>query len=588
MPDVQSILNERFRAAMAKALGDAAAGADPAIRPSANPTFGDFQANAAMALGKKLGQKPRDVAQKIVAALDVAGICDKVEIAGPGFVNLHLNAGFLAGAVAAVAADARLGVPVASPALRVALDYSGPNVAKEMHVGHLRSSVIGDAIGRVLEFQGHTVIRQNHMGDWGTQFGMLIQNLMESAGQAGQPESMSIGDLNAFYQASKKRFDEDAEFATRARQRVVALQSGDERTLRLWGVFIEQSKRHFNEVYKRLRVRLTDDDIRAESFYNPMLAETVAELESKGLARESQGALCVFPEGYKNADGDPLPLIIRKSDGGFLYATTDLAAVRYRARDLKADRMVYVTDARQRQHFAMVFKAAAEAGWLARPQGAVSAEHVPFGTVLGEDNKPFKTRSGEVVKLTNLLDEADERAAAVLASKNPDLPAEQRKHVAEVVAIGALKYADLSNDRIKDYVFNWDRMLSFDGNTAPYLQYAFVRIRSIFRKAQAQGLIDAKASSSPSVAEPAERALALKILQFPGVVEGVGQSLEPHRMTTYLYEVASRFHDFFEHCPVLQAPDAPTRAARLALCDLVARVLKQGLELLGIEVVEQM
>ena len=590
MPDPQIILAPLVRRAIGLAFGSAVPDADaidPIIRAAANPEFGDYQANVAMSLAKTLGQKPRDVAQKILEKLEWQGVCDELPgVAGPGFINFKLGRGFLEKQAAAMAADERLAVAQPTQPQTIVVDYSGPNVAKEMHVGHLRSSVIGDAIARVLDFQHNHVIRQNHLGDWGTQFGMLIEYMAHrnaDVAQGKESAGAQISDLNQLYREAKQRFDSDETFAKHARQRVVSLQAGDEDTLEAWRCLIDESKRHFNEVYHRLGVTLTDADVRAESFYNPMLADVVAELEARGLASVSDGAVCVFPPGFVTQEGNPLPLIVRKSDGGYGYGTTDLAALRYRIRELHAQRIVYVTDARQKQHFAMVFKVAEMAGWTA----GVKIEHVPFGTILGEDNKPFKSRSGDTVKLADLLDEAEERAAAVIREKNPDLPAEVQKSVAHAVGIGAIKYADLCNDRIKDYVFSWDRMLSFDGNTAPYLQNAYVRIKSIFRKAEAQSLPPAN-SGAIQAAEPAERALALKLLQLSGVVDAVAQSLEPHRLCTFLYELASLFHHFYEKCPVLAAPDAATRDSRLALCNLTAHVLKQGLGLLGIAVIEQM
>lgn len=579
MSTLQSLLIDRFRSALVAAFGDAHAGVDPMIRPTGNPRFGDYQANVAMSLARLVGSKPREVAQRLVDALQVNDLCDKVEIAGPGFINLFLSGQFLGTMARTMADDPRLGVAPAAARETVVVDYSGPNAAKEMHVGHLRSTIIGDSIVRVLSFLGHRVIRQNHIGDWGTQFGMLIEYLLDQGWTLS--EGRSIEDLNALYRQAKEKFDRDPTFADRARKRVVLLQRGDELTRSVWQRLIAESLAHFNEVYRRLGVLLTDDDVRGESFYNDMLPETVAELEKLGLTRESEGALCVFLPGFVGTDGKPLPLIVRKSDGGYLYATTDLAALRYRVRVLRAQRLIYVTDARQKQHFAMVFKTAEMAGWLT----GVRAEHVPFGAVLGEDGKPFKTRSGETIRLMDLLDEAEERALAIVTEKDPTLDEATRRHVAHVVGIGAIKYADLSSDRVKDYVFSWERMLSFDGNTAPYLQNAYVRIRSIFRKA---GLSGPPTGAEVRVEQPTERALVLSLLQFPTVIDTVAESLEPHRLCTYLYELASAYHQFYEQCPVLSAPDPAVRDSRLVLCDLTARTLAQGLSLLGIDVVERM
>ncbi|MCC7192098.1 MAG: arginine--tRNA ligase [Phycisphaeraceae bacterium] len=597
MPDVLTILTQRCSDALRRAFGEAHAHIDPLIRASANPSgkqFGDYQVNLAMSLAKVIGQKPRDVAEKIVTAFDWQGVCEEAPtIAGPGFINLRLARPLLEAQLADMAGDERLGVPTATHAETVVVDYSGPNVAKEMHIGHFRATVIGDALARVLEFQGHQVIRQNHLGDWGTQFGMLIEHLVEVESSTGKAlDKLPIADLNELYRAAKKRFDEDAGFADRARKRVVALQAGDEKTLRLWRYLIDESKRHFNAAYQRLGIKLTDADVRAESFYNPLLPDVADELESSKLAVHSDGALCVFPPGYQAEDGRPVPVMVRKSDGGYGYDATDLAALRFRIRKLGATRIVYVTDSRQKQHFAMVFAVAKMAGWL---DDTHRAEHVAFGTILGEDGKPFKSRSGDTVKLADLLDEARVRAIAVIARKNSDTTEAQRETIASAIGIGAIKYADLSSDRIKDYVFNWDRMLSFDGNTAPYLINAYVRIKSIFRKAGTQtgsggeGLPQrVEAVPTLIVADSAERALALKLLQYASVIESVAQSLEPHRLCTFLYELASLFHQFYEKCPVLTAPDAATRDARLALCNLVASTLKHGLDLLGIQVIEQM
>jgi arginyl-tRNA synthetase len=581
MPDVQTLLTSRFQTAVAASFGDAHAHIDPLIRPSSAPQHGDYQANLAMSLAKQLALKPRDVAEKIKETAILSDICDKIEIAGPGFINLRLSPAFLNQQINAMAGDERLGVPVASPSQTVVVDYSSPNVAKEMHVGHLRSTIIGDAIARVLSFQGHRVIRQNHVGDWGTQFGMLIEHLI---GIGWKPKGdHSISDLNALYQDAKRHFDSDAVFAEQARNRVVMLQSGDEHTLALWRGLIDESKAHFNEAYARLGVLLKDDDIRGESAYNPALAHVANSLKEKGLASESQGALVLFPDGFKDPEGNPQAMIIRKSDGGYLYATTDLAAARYRINDLHADRIAYVTDARQGDHFAMLFWALRAAKWASEH---VRLDHVPFGMVLGPDKRPYKTREGGTVKLASLLDEAVERALAVINEKNPELPEGERQKTARAVGIGALKYADLSVDRVKDYVFDWDRMLSFDGNTAPYIQNAYVRVFGIFRKggvnpAELQG-------KSIAVAEPAERALAVKLLQLPAVIESVAQSLEPHRLCAFLYDLAAAYHKFFEFCPVLTAPDEATRLSRLRLSSVTARTFRLGLGLLGIEVVERM
>lgn len=576
-----ALLADRFADAITAAFGPEHAGTDPLIRRSQQPQFGDYQANVAMSLAKKVGRSPRDVAAALLEHLQIDDLCSSVEVAGPGFVNLTLRPEAISAALTEAAADGRAGVPTTERPQRVVVDYSSPNVAKEMHVGHLRSTVIGDALVRALTFQGHDVVRQNHLGDWGTQFGMLIEYLAEQ--DWDRQADHSIRDLNQLYQEAQGRFSGDEEFAERARQRVVALQGGDEDTLSLWRQLVAESVRHMEEVYDRLGVMLTPDDIRGESFYNPMLAGVVSELEARGLTVVDDGALCVFPPGFTRRDGEPLPMIVRKSDGGFGYAATDLAAIRYRTTDLEGDRVVYVVDARQSQHFAMVFSVAATAGWLGQSS---TAEHVAFGTILGEDGRPFKTRSGDTVRLVDLLEEAQTRAAAVVEART-DLDPAERASVARAVGIGAVKYADLVNDRVKDYVFAWDRMLAMDGNTAPYLQYAHARIRSIFRRAEAQA--DTSRTFSPAaVAHPAERALALQLLSLAAVVDAVTDTLQPHRLCTYLFELAQAFTTFYEQCPVLRADTPEQRADRLGLCALTAVVLSLGLGLLGIDTPDRM
>jgi len=571
-------LNERFTTALTAAFGPEYAEVDPLIAPAQNPRFGDYQANVAMSLAKSLKQKPRDVAAALIEHLDLAGICEAPQIAGPGFINLTCTTDYLARIASSAAADEHLGVQRVEHPKRVVVDYSSPNVAKQMHVGHLRSTVIGDALARTLEFLGHKVTRQNHVGDWGTQFGMLIENLIE---QGGLTDST---DLTALYKQAKQRFDDDEDFARRARQRVVSLQAGDSDTVEIWQALVNASYTYFQHVYNLLNVSLSVEDIRGESAYNHDLADTVGELEAAGLTRESDGATCIFMDQFKGADDEPLPLIIRKSDGGYLYATTDLAAIRYRVHTLEADRVIYVTDARQKQHFAMVFAAAQRAGWV---DEHIALEHVTFGTVLGEDNKPFKTRSGDTIRLIDLLEEAQQRAAGIVAEKNAELSPDEQQQVAKVVGIGAVKYADLSGDRVKDYVFSWDRMLAMDGNTAPYLQYAYTRIRSIFRKAPGSQAPTSD-GASVEITHDAERALVLKLLQFGPTVGSVSDTLQPHRLCNYLYELASQFSSFYENCPVLRADSDQQRDSRLTLCDLTARTLKQGLGLLGIDVLERM
>jgi arginyl-tRNA synthetase len=565
---------------MAAAFGEEYADVDPVVRRSQSDRFGDFQMNGAMGLAKRVGRPPRDVAAAIVEKVDLSDVAASVEIAGPGFVNVTLLASWLGAAVEAATADVRSGVGSAGVVETVVVDYSSPNVAKEMHVGHLRSTVIGDALVRVLSYVGHRVVRQNHLGDWGTQFGMLIEHLTSVGSDGG-----SIEDLNALYREASERFKADPAFAERARRRVVELQGGDEAALSLWRGLVAESQRHFEAAYEQLGVTVTADDVRGESFYNDMLDDTVAELESLGLLRMDAGALCAFPAGFVGRDGSPLPLIVRKSDGGYGYAATDLAALRYRVRELGATRVAYVVDARQSSHFAMVFAVAEQAGWLGEGPGRARAEHVAFGTILGPDGRPFRTREGDTVRLAELLSEAIERAAAVVAEKSGDLPEQEQRLVARAVGIGGVKYADLANDRVKDYVFDWDRMLAKEGNTAPYLQYAHARIKSMLARAELEGF----AAGGPVVVEhPAERALALQLLGFDEAVQVTALHLEPHRLCTYLFELASAFTTFYEGCPVLRAESDGVRASRLLLAGLTARVLRVGLDLLGIETPDRM
>ena len=586
MPDPHAALSSVIGDAIEAAFGADHADVDPVLRLATNPKFGDYQANVAMPLGKALGQNPREVAAEIVSHLSAAGLCSSVEVAGPGFINLRLDDGWLASAVQAMGSDDRLGVGVVDRPETIVVDYSGPNLAKEMHVGHLRSTIIGDALARVFRSLGHRAVAQNHIGDWGTPFGMLIEHMVDVSG-TDTLDRLSVADLNDFYQQARTKFDDDPGFADRARARVVALQAGEPRTLHLWNLLVEESKRHFRAVYDRLGVLLRDDDIAGESSFNDVLDEVAEELTANGLARVDDGALCAFPPGFTGRDGEPLPLIVRKSDGGYGYAATDLAALRHRVRDLHASRLVYVVGAPQAMHLAMVFAVAVQAGWL-NPSGpdGPRAEHVTFGSVLGSDGKMFKTRRGETVKLAELLDEAVDRAAGIVAEKNPELPAELQSEVSHAVGIGAVKYADLASDRVKDYVFDWDRMLSFDGNTAAYLQNAYVRVRSIFRRAEIEAG-DVR-TATVTLDAPEERALALALVRFEGAVVDVADTLQPHRLCTYLFDLAQTFTAFYEKCPVLRADDASQRSSRLALCDVTGRVLQRGLALLGIETVEQM
>jgi arginyl-tRNA synthetase len=574
--DPVPVLRQLVREAIRGAYGDAAATVDPAIHRS---DHADYQADAALALARQVKRNPREVAQAIAERLPPDDLVAEAAVSGPGFINLALRADALATRLDRMMADDRLGVPAAPAPETVVVDYSAPNIAKEMHVGHLRSTVIGDAIVRLLAFQGERVIRQNHVGDWGTPFGMLIEHLRD---EHAEGRSASVAELVAFYQAARARFDGDPAFAHRARHRVVLLQGDDPETLALWRQLVDVSVEHFTALYDTLGVTLRPDDVAGESRYNHALPAVVADLERLGLARPSEGAICVFPPGFTGRDGEPVPLMVRKQDGGYTYATTDLAALRYRVDDLGARRIVYVVGAPQAQHLAMVFDTARRAGWAGE---SVRLEHVAFGSVLGKDKKMLKTRAGDSVRLAELLDEAIERASAVVEEKSPQLDPETRRRIARAVGIGAVKYADLSSDRIKDYVFDWDRMLALDGNTAPYLMYANTRIRSILRKG---GTSEREAAAGAiRIDDPAERALALELLELPGAIEKTADTLRPHQLCGALYAIATAFMTFYERCPVLQA-DAPTRASRLALCALTARVLAQGLELLGIETPEQL
>jgi arginyl-tRNA synthetase len=562
--------------ALAAAFGPGYADADPVIRPS---QFADYQANVALPLAKRLSRAPRDVAAELAGHLGGGEVIEQPEVSGPGFINLTLRDDWIAAQATAQLADPRLGVPVADPAQRVVVDYSSPNVAREMHVGHLRTTVVGDSIVRVLELLGHAVIRANHLGDWGTQFGMLLEHLIDVGEEAAYAQ-LAAGEINAFYQAANAKFKADPSFAERARRRVVALQAGDTETLRLWNTLVGDTKQYYNVVYARLGVTLTDADLAPESFYNPMLASVCDELEAAGVAVISDGALCAFPPGFTGRDGSPLPLILRKSDGGYGYDSTDMAAIRYRIRDLHASRLIYVVGSEQAQHFEMVFAVARQAGWLT---DGISAEHATIGLVSGADRKRFRSRTGGSVKLIDLMDEAVGRAEEVIKDRYDD--PELRSKIAEAVGIGALKYADLSVARDSAYVLDFDRMLALTGNTGPYLQYATARIRSIFRK----GGIEPDTAIGPiTLTEDAERALALQLLGFGAAVGQVAEAAEPHKLAAFVFETASAFTTFYEQCPVLQAADEPTRQSRLALSALTLRVLLAGLDLLGIPVPERM
>ncbi|SDS90230.1 arginine--tRNA ligase [Pseudomonas oryzae] len=556
------------------------AGLTPAIQVenTKDKSHGDFASNIAMMLAKPAGMKPRDLAEKLIAALPADAAIAKVEIAGPGFLNFFQNSDALAQRLEAALADARLGVSKSGPQQRVVVDLSSPNLAKEMHVGHLRSTIIGDAVGRVLEFLGDEVIRQNHVGDWGTQFGMLLAYLEENPAAA----ESELADLEQFYRAAKKRFDDSAEFADRARALVVKLQAGDAECLRLWQRFNDVSLSHCQAVYDRLGVKLSPADVRGESAYNADLPQIVADLAAKGLLSESEGAQCVFMEEFKNAEGNPLPVIVQKAGGGYLYATTDLAAMRYRSQTLKADRALYFVDQRQALHFQMAFEVARRAGFV---HAGMDLEHMGFGTMNGADGRPFKTRDGGTVKLVDLLDEAEQRAYALVKAKNPELDEAELRSIARAVGIGAVKYADLSKHRTSDYSFNFELMLSFEGNTAPYLLYAYTRVASVFRKL---GKGFDEIGGQISLQAEQEQALATKLGQFGEVLNNVGAKGVPHVLCSYLYDLAGLFSSFYENCPILSAEDPAVQQSRLRLAALTGRTLKQGLELLGLTTLERM
>jgi arginyl-tRNA synthetase len=546
------------------------------IRPS---SFADYQSNAALPLAKKLGRAPRDIAADIIRHLDLHGVAEPPEVSGPGFINLRLLPGWIAAEATSELLHPRLGVEPADQATLVVVDYSGPNVAKELHVGHLRATVVGDAVVRILEHLGHTVVRAAHLGDWGTPFGMLIEHGLD-IGEDATRKQLASGEFTAFYQSARAEFDREPGFADRARRRVALLQGGEPESRRLWQVLVSASMEYLMAIYQRLGVTLTEADMAPESFYNPMLADVDAELEAAGIAVISDGALCAFPAGFTGRDGAPLPLMLRKSDGGYGYDTTDAAAIRYRLVDLHARRLIYVVGSEQSQHLQMIFELAREAGWLT--DGA-SAEHAVIGLVTGADGKRLKTRTGEQVKLATLIDEAVERAGRVIADRYDD--AGQRDQIAEAVGVGALKYGDLSVARDSSYIFDYDRMLALTGNTGPYLQYATARIRSIFRRA---GLEPAVATTPIQITGDAERALALHLLGFGTALYQVAETTQPHLLAGFLFDVASAFTTFYEQCPVLQAADPSIRESRLALSALTLRVLLTGLDLLGIPVPERM
>ncbi|ECK2252348.1 arginine--tRNA ligase [Salmonella enterica] len=576
--NIQTLLSEKVSQAMIAA--GAPADCEPQVRQSAKVQFGDYQANGMMAVAKKLGMAPRQLAEQVLTHLDLSGIASKVEIAGPGFINIFLEPAFLAEQVQQALTSDRLGV--SQPTRQtIVVDYSAPNVAKEMHVGHLRSTIIGDAAVRTLEFLGHHVIRANHVGDWGTQFGMLIAWLEKQ--QQENAGDMALADLEGFYRDAKKHYDEDEAFAERARNYVVKLQSGDTYFREMWRKLVDITMTQNQITYDRLNVTLTRDDVMGESLYNPMLPGIVADLKAKGLAVESEGATVVFLDEFKNKEGDPMGVIIQKKDGGYLYTTTDIACAKYRYETLHADRVLYYIDSRQHQHLMQAWTIVRKAGYV---PDSVPLEHHMFGMMLGKDGKPFKTRAGGTVKLADLLDEALERARRLVAEKNPDMSADELEKLANAVGIGAVKYADLSKNRTTDYIFDWDNMLAFEGNTAPYMQYAYTRVLSVFRKADIDE--QALASAPVIISEDREAQLAARLLQFEETLTVVAREGTPHVMCAYLYDVAGLFSGFYEHCPILSAENDAVRNSRLKLAQLTAKTLKLGLDTLGIETVERM
>jgi arginyl-tRNA synthetase len=580
----------RLAAALAAVAPEAPADFVPSVTPAADSKFGDYQSNVAMLLAKKLGRNPRQLAGELVAAFDATGLTAAPEIAGPGFINFRLEEEAMAGRLALLLADPMLGAarPPGVAAQRLVIDFSGPNVAKAMHVGHIRSTILGDALARIARFVGHEVVTDNHIGDWGTQFGMLLVAWKDSLDRAAL-EADALVEMERLYKSMTARCKEDPSAREAARAELVKLQSGDPENLAIWREMLELSQSQFHEIYGRLGIRF--DHTLGESFYNPWLAGTVEALEKAGIARESEGAICVFSDRRGPEKDDPFlvsrdgewhdnPALVRKADGGFNYTTTDLATIAYRVREFTPTAIVYVTDGRQQLHFRQLF--AIFRRW--QPEVPVELAHVWFGAILGDDGKPFKTRSGDTVKLAELLDEAEERAFALVSEKNAELPEAERREIARIVGLGCVKYADLLPSRQNDYVFSWDKMLSLQGNTAVYLQYSYVRTRSIFRKLE--GAVPELAGPF-QITEPAERALLLQLGRFAEELPRVLEDFRPNLLSNYLYETATSFHSFFEACPVLRSEGA-VRVTRLALCELTSRVIKEGLGLLGIEVPERM
>ena len=575
--NIQALLSEKVSQAMI--LAGAPADCEPQVRQSAKAQFGDYQANGIMAVAKKLGQAPRQLADSVIQHLDLNGIASKVEIAGPGFINIFLDRSWLAEQAKQALTQPRLGVAAVEPQT-IVVDYSAPNVAKEMHVGHVRSTIIGDAAVRTLEFLGHNVIRANHVGDWGTQFGMLIAYLEKQ--QNEHHEEIALADLEAFYREAKRTYDEDDAFAERARAYVVKLQGGDEYCRAMWKKLVDITMSQNQQIYDRLNVTLTRKDVMGESLYNDMLPGIVADLRAKGLAVTSEGATVVFLDEFQNKEGEPMGVIIQKKDGGYLYTTTDIACAKYRYETLHADRVLYYIDSRQHQHLQQAWTIVRKAGYV--PE-SVPLEHHAFGMMLGKDGRPFKTRSGGTIKLADLLEEAHDRALTLVREKNPEMSEAELQQLAEVVGIGAVKYADLSKSRTTDYIFDWDNMLAFEGNTAPYMQYAYTRVLSVFRKA---GVAIDALDAPLTIAEDREAQLATRLLQFEETITQVARDGTPHVMCAYLYDLAGLFSGFYEHCPILSADDEATRQSRLQLAALTAKTLKQGLDTLGIKTVERM
>lgn len=575
--NIQVLLSDKVNQALIAA--GAPANCEAQVRQSAKAQFGNYQVNGVMLAAKKLGMPPRQLAEKVLQLLELGDIASKVEIAGPGFINIFLNSAWLARQIDWVLKAPKLGVTAVEPQT-IVIDYSAPNVAKEMHVGHLRSTIIGDAVARTLEFLGHNVIRANHVGDWGTQFGMLIAYLEKM--QNENASDIGLSDLEQFYRQAKKHYDEDSEFAAPARAYVVKLQGGDPYCQKMWRKLVDITMAQNQLTYNRLNVTLTEGDVMGESLYNAMLPGIVADLKAKGLAVESEGATVVFLDEYQNKNGEPMGVIIQKKDGGYLYTTTDLACAKYRYETLGANRVLYYTDSRQHQHLMQAWAIVRKAGYV--PE-SVSLEHHLFGMMLGKDGKPFKTRAGGTVKLSDLLDEAIERAMQLIAGKNPHMSAQEITQLARVVGIGAVKYSDLSKSRTTDYIFDWNNMLTFEGNTAPYMQYAYTRIVSLFKRAG----IDESSLTLPLVmSEEHEIALATRLLQFEEALTAVAREGTPHIMCSYLHELAWLFSSFYEHCQILNGDSGAVRQSRLKLALLTSRTLKTGLDTLGIETVERM